>query len=81
MPTTPHTTALILTMIKKLRKDYDSKFCIMTATMPKFLKDMIQKALGGFSPVDMASEDRDKKYTRHRVKLLDGNIPRSNSDY
>ena len=69
----PHTTALILTMIKKLRKDYDAKFCIMTATMPKFLKDMIHEALGGFSPVDMASEDRDR-FTRHRVQLLDGNI-------
>ena len=69
----PHTTALILTMIKKLREDYDAKFCIMTATMPKFLKEMINEALGGFSPVDMASEDRDR-FTRHRVKLLDGNI-------
>ena len=70
----PHTTALILTMIKKLREDYEAKFCIMTATMPKFLKDMIDDALDGFTPVDMASEDRDKKYTRHRVQLLDGNI-------
>ena len=34
----PHTTALILTMVERLRKDYDAKFCIMTATMPKFLK-------------------------------------------
>ena len=69
----PHTTALILTMIKKLREDYAAKFCIMTATMPKFLKDMIHDALGGFSTVDMETEDRDK-FTRHRVKLLDGNI-------
>ncbi|RKU27585.1 CRISPR-associated helicase/endonuclease Cas3 [Candidatus Poribacteria bacterium] len=69
----PHTTALILTMIKKLREDYNAKFCIMTATMPKFLKDMIHDAIGGFSTVDMETEDRDK-FTRHRVKLLDGNI-------
>lgn len=69
----PHTTALILTMIKKLREDYDAKFCIMTATMPKFLKEMIHEALGGFSTVDMTAETRDK-FTRHRVKLLDGNI-------
>ena len=69
----PHTTALILTMIKKLREDYDAKFCIMTATMPQFLTDMIIKAIGEFTPVDMAPEDRDK-FTRHRVKLLDGNI-------
>ena len=69
----PHTTALILTMIKKLREDYDAKFCIMTATMPKFLKQMINDALGELTQVEMAPEDRDK-FTRHRVKLLDGNI-------
>ncbi len=69
----PHTTALILTMIKKLREDYDAKFCIMTATMPKFLKDMICEALGELAQVEMAPEERDK-FTRHRVKLLDGNI-------
>ena len=69
----PHTTALILTMIKKLREDYDAKFCVMTATMPKFLKQMINDALGELTQVEMAPEDRDK-FTRHRVKLLNGNI-------
>ena len=69
----PHTTALILTMIERLRKDYDAKFCIMTATMPQFLKQMINDALGELTQVEMASEDRDK-FTRHRVQLLDGNI-------
>ena len=70
----PHTTALILTMIKKLREDYAAKFCIMTATMPQFLKQMIRDALGEFTPVEMAPEERDHKFTRHRVRLLDGNI-------
>ena len=70
----PHTTALILTMIKKLREDYDAKFCIMTATMPQFLKDMINKAIGEATPIEMTPEERDKKFTRHRVQLLDGNI-------
>ena len=69
----PHTTALILTMINKLREEYDAKFCIMTATMPQFLKQMINDALGELTQVEMAPEDRDK-FTRHRVKLLDGNI-------
>ena len=69
----PHTTALILTMIKKLREDYDAKFCIMTATMPKFLKQMINDAIGEATPVEMAAEERDK-FTRHRVRLLDENI-------
>lgn len=70
----PHTTALILTMIKKLREDYDAKFCIMTATMPKFLKQMINDALGQLAQIEMALEERDKNFTRHRVQLLDGNI-------
>ena len=70
----PHTTALILTMIKKLREDYDAKFCIMTATMPRFLKQMINDTIGEFAQVEMAPEERDKKFTRHRVLLLDGNI-------
>ena len=70
----PHTTALIFTMIARLRRDYDAKFCIMTATMPKFLKQMITDEIGELAPVEMAPEERDKNFTRHRVQLLDGNI-------
>ena len=70
----PHTTGLILRMIKKLREDYDAKFCIMTATMPQFLKEMINEAIGQPTQVEMKPEDRDQKFTRHCVKLLDGNI-------
>ena len=69
----PHTTALILTMIERLRRDYDAKFCIMTATMPQFLKDMLSEALGNPPQIEMPPEERDK-YTRHRVRLLEGNI-------
>ena len=69
----PHTTALILTMIKKLREKYDAKFCIMTATMPKFLKQMINDALGQLTPVEMDAQERDR-FTRHRVVLLDSSI-------
>ena len=69
----PHTTALILTMIERLRKDYDAQFCIMTATMPRFLKDMLSEGLGNPPQIEMPSEERNK-YTRHRVRLLDGNI-------
>ncbi len=69
----PHTTALILIMIEKLRKDYKAKICIMTATMPQFLKQMIKEAIGETTPVEMGPEERDK-FTRHRVLLLDENI-------
>ncbi len=72
----PHTTALILTMIEQLRKDYDAKFCIMTATMPQFLKQMISDVLHEPQQIEMPSEERDK-FTRHHVHLLDGNIQNS----
>ncbi len=69
----PHTTALILTMIERLRKDYDAQFCIMTATMPQFLKDLLSEGLGNPPQIEMPSEERDT-YTRHQLQLLDGNI-------
>ncbi len=69
----PHTTALILTMMKRLKNDYGAKFCIMTATMPHFLKQKISEVLGEPTQIEMAAEERDK-FTRHRVQLIDGNI-------
>ena len=69
----PHTTALILTMVERLRQDYGSLFCIMTATMPRFLKEMFVSAIGEIDEVEMSSEKRDQ-FTRHRVRLLDGGI-------
>ena len=69
----PHTTALILTMVQRLRRDYGSQFCIMTATMPRFLKEMFVEAIGEIAEVEMSSEERDQ-FTRHRVCLFDGGI-------
>ena len=69
----PHTTALILTMVERLRQDYGSQFCIMTATMPRFLKEMFVSAIGEIAEVGMSSEKRDQ-FTRHRVRLFDGGI-------
>ena len=68
-----HTTALILTMVQRLRREYDAKFCIMTATMPLFLKQMVTEALGELTHVEMPLAERDR-FTRHRVRLLEGNI-------
>ena len=69
----PHTTALILTMVERLCQDYRSQFCIMTATMPKFLKEMFATSIGEIAEVEMSSEKRDQ-FTRHRVRLFDGGI-------
>lgn len=69
----PHTTALILTMVEQLCREYGSQFCIMTATMPRFLKEMFLNAIGKVTEVEMSSAKRDD-FTRHRVRLLDGGI-------
>lgn len=69
----PHTTALILTMVKKLRQDYGSQFCIMTATMPKFLKEMFADVLGEAAKVEMSPKKRNQ-FTRHHVRLFEGGI-------
>lgn len=69
----PHTAALILTMVERLRNDYAARFCIMTATMPYFLKRMFMETLGQVTEVEMSPVDRDK-FTRHRVRLLSGSI-------
>lgn len=69
----PHTTALILTMIERLHQDYSAQFCIMTATMPKFLKEMFIHTIGGIVEVEMSARQRNQ-FTRHRVRLLDGGI-------
>jgi CRISPR-associated endonuclease/helicase Cas3 len=69
----PHTTALILTMVEQLHKNYSALFCIMTATMPSFLKQMFAEVLEKTTAVDMPLEQRDE-YTRHKLHLLDGGI-------
>ena len=69
----PHTTALILTMVERLCRDYGSQFYIMTATMPKFLKEVFIGAIGEIAEVEMSPEKRDQ-FTRHRVRLFNGGI-------
>jgi CRISPR-associated endonuclease/helicase Cas3 len=69
----PHTTALILTMVERLCGEYRSRFCIMTATMPAFLKQMFIQSLGDVAELEVPPVERDT-FTRHRVRLLDGGM-------
>ncbi len=69
----PHTTALILTMVERLRQEYGARFCIMTATMPQFLKTQFLGILPGVEALELSPDQRDQ-YTRHRVRLVPGGI-------
>ena len=63
---------LILAMLKLLAEEYDSKVLIMSATLPKFIERLIDDLLE-LEKIEGDKEEIDK-YTRHRVKIVDGNI-------
>lgn len=45
----PYTLGLIISTIKYLKENFDTKFYIMTATMPEKLQSLLEKTLGEFS--------------------------------
>jgi len=71
----PHLTGLLLESIKYLHENYNCKFLIMSATIPKFMKDMIQETLSIGEKNFISPPDEElKKIIRHRVNFLDGEI-------
>ncbi|MDP6999640.1 MAG: CRISPR-associated helicase Cas3' [Candidatus Poribacteria bacterium] len=69
----PHTAALILVMIQYLQSRYGVQFCIMTATLPDFLRQMLIEAVGPSTEVEMSDSERDG-FTRHQVCYHPGDI-------
>jgi len=69
----PHTTALILEISKFIKNELNGKFLFMTATMPEFLKQFFKDELGIESEVTMNKSEL-KNFTRHKIKILDGDI-------
>lgn len=71
----PRTTALIQESLKTLKEEYDAKILIMTATLPSFIKEHFIKTLD-IKKENIIEMDKDelKKYTRHKVKTLQGQI-------
>lgn len=71
----PHTTALILHLLKVVEQ-YQGKILLMSATMPKFLREMFSTHL--FIPKSNVHIDknRDTEF-RHRLLLCDGTLDAS----
>ncbi|NPV62808.1 MAG: CRISPR-associated helicase Cas3' [Methanotrichaceae archaeon] len=65
--------ALILATVKYLRKNFGAKFFVMSATLPKLLREQLKGALGDFSLL-RASSDLYSKFERHRLLLRDGDL-------
>ncbi len=65
--------AKILALIKYLRENYRASFMIMSATLPRLLRDRIREALGDFRIIT-ASADLYKQFRRHRLCLSNGDL-------
>ena len=69
----PHTISLILEISKFIKEELNGKILFMTATMPEFLRRYFRERLGIEKVIRMDDSEL-KKFTRHRVKVLEGNI-------
>lgn len=69
----PRTTSLILSTLKILHEKYDVDILIMSATLPSFILEKFREELGIKTCISLPDKELDK-YTRHKVKILDGCI-------
>ena len=68
-----HNTALLLEMLKILKEDYRANIFIMTATFPSFIRELFKDSLKIESEISFGKKEI-KKYTRHKIKIIDGNV-------
>lgn len=69
----PEKMALILGLINYLRRNFNARFFIMSATMPSFLIKWLKKCAGNFSII-RASTELYNKYCRHQLFLIEKEI-------
>jgi CRISPR-associated endonuclease/helicase Cas3 len=67
----PEVFAQIKVLIEFATKHLNAKVMIMTATMPRFLKEELEKSIGNFDVVK-ASKKLYEDFKRHKVILKDG---------
>ena len=68
-----HTTSLILEILKILKNNYNARMLIMSATLPTFIKKLFKNSLGISTEIKMNKEEL-RKFTRHEVNVIQGNI-------
>uniref|UniRef100_UPI00308432D8 CRISPR-associated helicase Cas3' n=1 Tax=Desulforadius tongensis TaxID=1216062 RepID=UPI00308432D8 len=65
------TTALVLTMAARLKREFGARVLIMSATLPAFIKDMFKNELFIETELVVHKEELDR-IIRHRVEVLPG---------
>lgn len=66
-------TALILQTLKYLKDNYNIKICVMSASIPTNLKDLLRTELEINKELKMSDSELEK-IKRHKVKYIDRNI-------
>lgn len=69
----PQRLAKILATVKHLRENYAARFFVMSATLPKLLRDQLVEALGEHQLIT-ASADTYARFRRHALILKDGDL-------
>jgi len=69
----PGRLAKILALVKHLREHYDAKFLVMSATLPKLLRERLADPLGDYVSIT-ASAELYRKFRRHKLVLKDGDL-------
>ena len=67
----PEVTAQIKVLIEFATRFLNVKVCLMTATLPTFLKREFTDAMGGYSEIS-ADTKLYQSFIRHRIKVSDG---------
>jgi CRISPR-associated endonuclease/helicase Cas3 len=67
----PEVTAQIKVLIEFATQFLNVKVCLMTATLPTFLKKEFTNAIGDHSEIS-ADADLYQSFVRHRIKVVDG---------
>lgn len=77
----PYTLGLIISTIKYLKKNFNAKFYIMSATMPNKLKALLGNALGDFKLIqDKELLNKDRNRFEVRESLLQDNLEEIKSE-
>lgn len=69
----PGRLALILIFVRYLREQFGARFFVMSATFPSLIRQELQQALGDCITI-RADDATFKKFTRHRLQLIDGEL-------
>lgn len=70
--------ALILATVKYLRENFNARFFVMSATLPKILRDHLAEALGNYSLLQ-ASPELYAQFQRHQLMLKNGDLLNPNT--